>query len=411
MSDVHALLESLAIFADDFESESPEAADMFHSAYLYNGFARQDVEAAFAAWWGQYNSIRISLSVDGIVLENDAEVHAYVTGPARMDLRLIAWGRDATTGAWEDFWNYETVIPGAAELGFVGEEGGRTVIVGNGQSAPFTMGLPVSSTGLDNQFVGLHPFGVHGGGHPEGHPGLDVEYAVGAKVLAGAAGPIVVIRPNDSHPGTWSVVQEPRPGFKINYDEVTNLSPSIVVGTVLAEGDVIGDPWDLITYRQCHLGLMALGSPLCPTDYLHPAAQAQLDAFWPMCYYDEEPAEPRLYNDQLASFPLTCRWELNTPGTGSSTAEVHFIRPDPADSSVYNYAFVDSTGATTEWGAAKFSRAYPWGTVYLTPDASLGLPDRFGTYDIVEDELTFDWDTTGYPADLAGASLYDLADD
>jgi hypothetical protein len=25
--------------------------------------------------------------------------------------------------------------------------------------------------------------------------------------------------------------------------------------------------------------------------------------------------------------------------------------------------------------------------------------------------LTLDWDTTGFPADLTGASLYDLADD
>ncbi len=32
-------------------------------------------------------------------------------------------------------------------------------------------------------------------------------------------------------------------------------------------------------------------------------------------------------------------------------------------------------------------------------------------YDIVEDVLTLDWDTSGFPADLAGASLYDLADD
>ncbi|MDP6939914.1 MAG: hypothetical protein QF848_13905 [Planctomycetota bacterium] len=33
-----------------------------------------------------------------------------------------------------------------------------------------------------------------------------------------------------------------------------------------------------------------------------------------------------------------------------------------------------------------------------------GLPDRFGVYDIVEDVLTLDWDTSGFTADLAGAS-------
>jgi hypothetical protein len=32
------------------------------------------------------------------------------------------------------------------------------------------------------------------------------------------------------------------------------------------------------------------------------------------------------------------------------------------------------------------------------------LPDRFGVYDIVEDVLTLDWDTSGFTADLAGAS-------
>ncbi len=411
MEDVHALLESLAIFADDFESESPEAADFFHSAYLYNGFARADVEAAFAAWWGQYNSIHVSLSVDEVAMESDAEVHAFLSGPARMDLRLRAWGRDAMTGAWEDFWNYETAIPDEGELALVGEEGGRVVIVGNGQIQPFSMGLPVSATGQENLFYGIWPFGVHGGGHPEGHPGLDFEYAVGAKVLATVAGPIVVIRPNDSHPGTWSVVQEPRPGFKVLYDEITNLPPSTVVGNVLAEGDVIGDPWDKITYRSNHLGLMVLGEFLCPSDYFHSTAQAQLDAFWPQCFFAEEPAEPRMKNAVQVTFPLTCRWELNTPGFGSSTAEVHFIRPDATDSNIYSYALLDSAGLTTEWGAASFSMAAPWGTVVLTPDASLGLPDRFGVYDIVEDVLTLDWDTSGFPADLAGASLYDLADD
>jgi hypothetical protein len=412
MADVHALLESLAIFADDFEAEAPTAADLFHSAYLYNGLTRADVEAQFALWWAQYSSIRVGLSLDGIVMENDAEVHGYLSGPARMDLKLSAWGRDATTGAWEDFWKYETVIPDGGELALIGEEGGRTVIVGNAQAQPFSIGLPVSPSGHDNQVFGLWPYGVHGGGHPEGHPGLDFEYAVGAKVIASTAGPIVVIRQNTSHlPAIlWSVVQEPRPGFKVIYDEVANLPPSIVVGTVLAEGDVVGDPYDKTTFRSNHLGVMVLGEHLCPSDYWHTTAQAQMDAFWPQCFFAEEPAEPRMHNPTQVTFPLTCRWELDTPGSGSSTAEVHFIRLDPTDWS-FSYAFLDSGGSTLEWGAASFNMAVPWGTVTFTPDSSLGLSKRFGTYDIVEDVLTLDWDSAGFPADLSGASLYDLADD
>ncbi len=410
MDDAEDVVQALAQFADAFENEDAAAADLFHSAYLYNGTSRADWQAMFASWWGQYDGIKLDLSVDQIVMEQDYEVHAYLAGPARMNLHLQAAGRNVTTGAWEGFWSSQTTLPGGGELSLLGREAGRIVLVGNGESQPFRMGLPITPAEFANSTYGIWPFGVHGGGHPEGHPGIDFEYAAGAKVLATCDGPVVVIMQNTSHLPTvlWSVVQEPRPGLKVIYDEIENLDASIVLGNVIMEGGVIGDPYDKTTFRSNHLGLMVHGELLCPSDFWHASAQTQIDALWPLCFYSQEPVEPRMHSDYAARMPLTSRWERRTSGSGSSAAQVQFTRLD-ATTNDYDYALLDSAGATTEWGQVNFNMAYPFGTLKFVPDASLGLGDRYGVYDIVEDVLTLDWDGAGTPSDLLGASVYDLA--
>ena len=77
--------------------------------------------------------------------------------------------------------------------------------------AAVARGLPAVAAG-DLVTFGLWPYGVHGGGHPEGHPGMDIEYAPGAKVRAAADGVVTYIGPNSNFPTQWDLLLEVRQG-------------------------------------------------------------------------------------------------------------------------------------------------------------------------------------------------------
>src|ERR1043166_9508056 len=56
-------------------------------------------------------------------------------------------------------------------------------------SAPFVIDLPIAAGDGATLAYGIWPYGVHGGGHAvDGHGGFDIEYRIGAPVLAASAG-------------------------------------------------------------------------------------------------------------------------------------------------------------------------------------------------------------------------------
>ena len=56
-------------------------------------------------------------------------------------------------------------------------------------STPFVIDLPIAAGDGATLAYGIWPYGVHGGGHAlDGHGGFDVEYRIGAPVLAAADG-------------------------------------------------------------------------------------------------------------------------------------------------------------------------------------------------------------------------------
>lgn len=404
---IQGVLRSLARFIDDFEDEDLAALDVLHSTYLHDGKSRTDWQSDFQAWWASYEDVQVDVSIKALYTFDDSEVHPYLGDYPRMNWALSASGRSVSTGLTEIFWSYQPDFPDGMHLYFLGQEAGRWVILGNGESAPFGMELPITYATYDSTNGGVWPFGVHAGGHPEGHPGLDFFYTAGSKVLAAADGEVIAILPNESHrPSVLdSVMQEVRMGVRLIYDEVENKEAWVVVGAVLTPGDVLGDPLDKGTVQSCHFGVRSGGQHIPPADYWSATAQPTWDLMWPEASYFNELIEPLQTNPVDNTFPISRRWSRTTSGAGSSTAHVD-LSLDGSDDSIYDYSFLDASLTVTEWGTVNFNYGYPMGSITFEPDASLGLSKRFGVVDIVGETMWLDWDTTTPPTGLAGASVY-----
>ena len=409
---VREVLQSMATFTDQFEDAAASAVEVFHSSYLHDGKTQADWSSDFSAWWSTYEDISVVVSLEDLIIDEDREVHPFLSGPPRLKLNLQAQGTHSITGTTEVFWDYSPQLPHGMHLALLGTEDDRRVFVGNGELTPFSVGLPLASTDHAATTFCIWPYGVHGGGHPEGHPGIDFEYVAGSDVIAAAAGEVLSVSLNEYHlPDVlYTIIQEARPGVHVIYDEVVDVEPSVTVGAVLASGDVIGSPYDTGSFHMIHFGLRAGGEFLSPADYLDRSAQAQFDTFWSIACYQEEAAEPLHSNPVDITFPLTRVWQRVATGTGQSQAEVHFTRMDPTDYS-YAYELVDSSGVTLEWGTVHFNTNVGGCTLQMDPDPSLGLSARYGTYDIIGPQMWLDWDTTSAPPDLGGASLYELVPD
>ncbi len=124
------------------------------------------------------------------------------------------------------------------------------------------IGLPLNPAELDysgTSYV-IWPFAVRGGGHPEGHPGIDFSWNFSAPVLAAVDATILAIIDNTSHAGTKTVTTVPIgfPFTMISYDEVVNLPAAIVVGATVKRGDVIGHAQDVGPFFMFHFGIQRI---------------------------------------------------------------------------------------------------------------------------------------------------------
>ena len=283
----------------------------------------------------------------------------------------------------------------------LGTEGGEFVFVGNDESAPFAINMPIAAGDGDLVTFGLWPYGVHGGGHPEGHPGIDIEYAPGAPVRAAAAGTVTYIGNNTHFPTQWDLLLEVRPGVVAQYDHMGTVDPSISVGVAVTEGQVLGGASSPLPHTVIHFGLRHGVETLCPTDYLNAAGQATFDAMWVTARYAEELVEPLANNPVDVTFPLT---SSRTRVSGTLPERIEFTR---LDATTYDttYILFDATDTAIESGTASFDPFNAIGELDLIPTSPAG-PTRLAVLDIQGEDLWIDWDTTTRPTSLAGASHY-----
>ena len=119
--------------------------------------------------------------------------------------------------------------------------------------------LPVEPSDLDlwgSSYV-IWPFGVRGGGHPEGHPGIDFSWNFSGPIYAVIDSIVISVSDNMGHKGTKTVRTMPvgYPFTIISYDEVTDLPQAIVMGAIVKKGDVIAHPFRNEDFYMFHFDI------------------------------------------------------------------------------------------------------------------------------------------------------------
>ncbi|MCC7441967.1 MAG: peptidoglycan DD-metalloendopeptidase family protein [Bdellovibrionales bacterium] len=159
--------------------------------------------------------------------------------------------------------------------------------------------LPVRVGELDGDY--LWPYGVHGGGHPEGHAGFDLFSTQERTVVASADGTITVRKESDG-PGGEDVEIAVGGGLLVSIHHLTPRS-GLAVGDQVKRGETIGH-LTLIDGRYMihfHVG-MGVSKP-CPAHFLKRSDLEALgsDADQPgtlmsLSSYNEKADEPKLCN-------------------------------------------------------------------------------------------------------------------
>jgi murein DD-endopeptidase MepM/ murein hydrolase activator NlpD len=401
------VLELLQEFADRIEEESPAAAQAFSSGYLHDGKTRADWEAQLAAVYAGYNKLQARIeSIRQIVTDNDGEVNPIALMPPRIEWRLVVTGRPAGGGAPVTVLEITSRLGGNEELFWIGREHGHFVFVGDGATEPFRIAMPILPGDEARAAFGIWPFGVHGGGHPEGHPGWDVEYQAGGRVRAAAGGVIVQIEPNGSIAGQSRIRIRHRPGYETVYDHVGALESGIVAGATVAMGQALAEAGDVgpsgSPFYITHFAVSVVADAMCPAPFLSTDGLAVFNTVWTTAAYAEELAEPFPCNPVVVTFPLGRTWSRTV---GSLAPQIVFTRTDP-NTTDYRYALLDAAGGTTELGSVVNLQPLALPTAgYLDLQPDEGGAPHLGIYNILDGQMSIDWGASR-PADLSSASVY-----
>jgi len=278
-------------------------------------------------------------------------------------------------------------------------------------SAPFAIDLPIASGDGATLAYGIWPYGVHGGGHAvDGHGGFDIEYRIGAPVLAAADGVVDSVTA-DAHDPARRVVHlkhaRDRGSYLTDYSNLIAVPERVSPGAAVARGEVLGVAGAFADGRSA-MTHFQLGDPThlengqiiaSPADYVSASARALLDELWRSAAYRAEICEPFLTNSRAHGFPFARTWTRQS-GTGPATIEITCV----SDAGDVTYVMSSGDGQV-ESGTVVVG----WSTRPTTADfrPSSGS-SRLAIYDIVSDTMRLALGGPGAPRppSLDGAAVY-----
>lgn len=156
---------------------------------------------------------------------------------------------------------------------------------------------PVHLDELDGDL--LWPYGVHGGGHPEGHPGFDFYSSVQRDVYAPADGRVTLMIDNSI--GGRNVYLNSN-GLMIKFDHLTPRD-GLTAGTNLKRGEAFGKLTLISGRYMIHFGVTNGVSDFCPARVLSAETLARLGmsasepgTIMSGATYSEKTTEPELCN-------------------------------------------------------------------------------------------------------------------
>ena len=405
-ADVLATLHTVADMLDAFEAESLTVLDALTNTYLHDGRTKPDLQAELMTMFADFDDLEASATVREVISANTGEEFPDIAAPPRLEWRLVVTGVPSAGGAREVVADLDTAVNDQEDLRWIALDAGAVKFSGSGYATPFEIEMPIVLADSTNMAYGIWPWGVHGGGHPEGHPGWDVEYVSGGLVRAVADGTVSAVRAKEEpeYAGQYEVTVAHRPGRSTRYDHLENVRAGIVVGASVVTGQVLADAGQVGTIHLTHFAVVSAVDAVCPEPFLSPAARALFDTIWADAVYNEEFCEPLPCNPTDVTFPLTRGWNRET---GSLAPRIEFTRLAPTTSD-YRYTLRDAIGTLLETGTLSYNtHGVPYSTLDLVPDG-VGAT-HLAIYDIVGDTMQIAWNDVLRPASLAGAGQYRFA--
>lgn len=286
----------------------------------------------------------------------------------------------------------------------------------------FSISLPIRPQDHASSAFGVNPFGAHIGDHGiDGHPGWDIEYAVGSQVFAAADGVVQSVL-RGSLGTEWTIQITHRIGGREAYRTiygVATVAPGVATGAAIVTGQSLGIVnsytatigTTTVTYAFTHFQLddfsvnagLTNSNAVSPEAFLTADARRTFETLWRNAAYTQELVEPFLTNPREVTFPMTRTWRLSA---GALAAQLDVTRAG-ATSVGYTYVMRGRDGAALEAGTLQLDPlARPVGAIDFLPTGS--AQPRRGIYSIVDSAMQLDYSAPGAarPTSLAGAASY-----
>jgi hypothetical protein len=372
-------------FSDGVEGETLFASDIFDAGYLNDGIAPADWDARFSSWFSNYDNLQVELgSITTLITHNTGDESLWTRRLPQIEATVVVTGLNVSTGVTEVVYQFNPTAINT-ELSLI-TTSPAVKFIGNGASSAFELELPLdySSANLTSSNI-IWPYGVHGGGHAEGHPGVDIWMIAGSSVKAAKTGEIVMLDSN-------MLMIECRTGLMLQYEHIRNIDPALVLGSTVVAGQHLAIP----EVDHIHFGIRHGMVTEPPLEHFSATAQVDFDALWEQAAWPQEISEPLTNNEYHIGFPHVIEWVNNDPTGLPAVIEITDVSPFDYD---HTYRFLDASGVAYAWGDADYDHARGW----LDFDAQLGLSS------IVGDEMQLVLSLTR-PTSLTGASVFSFVE-
>lgn len=180
------------------------------------------------------------------------------------------------------------------------------------QQANLQLILPLKTEDLLTKYQGIWPFGIRGGDHPNGHPGIDFETKVRAPVFAVANGKVTQAGEAEGFNEQKIVINFEDGQTKMDIWYVGPMEIEVKVGDMVKTGDTIAHARPSTQGGQDDVGFLHFETfrfmPLppgavCPAEFMSQDAKADLDELFKESKYKERAEFPLLCNKCPEGFP------------------------------------------------------------------------------------------------------------
>lgn len=166
-------------------------------------------------------------------------------------------------------------------------------------AASFSISLPFDKENFVIANMGVWPFCVHGGDHPEGHGGIDFDLKADTEIKAVADGKVEEMMYVEGE-GYNVMISHEKYALATGYTPIKD--PKVSKGDSVKKDQVLGPVGaDLKGTPFLHFEIDAFtkGGRVCPYLYFNSDAKADFDQMFSQSHYPEQSSEPNICNCEL----------------------------------------------------------------------------------------------------------------